>query len=98
MCPIRGECIKGKKAKARTFSVTALSPEQDDLLERSRTEDFKQRRKERYKIEAKNSHLKRGLGYGRTMGKGIGMMELQAAVTLFVSNIKKIYAKMAKKD
>lgn len=98
VCPIRGECIKGKKAKARTFSVTALSPEQDDLLERSRTEDFKQRRKERYKIEAKNAHLKRGLGYGRTMGKGIGMMELQAAVTLFVSNIKKIYAKMAKKD
>ena len=92
LCPLKGTCLK--EAKVKRFSVSVLSPEQKDLLERSKTEDFKKRRRERYKIEAKNSHLKRGLGFGKTQGKGIGMMDLQTSVTFFVSNIKKIYVRI----
>ena len=90
-CPMREVCLKG--AKEKTFSVSALTEEQKDLLRRQQTEHFKERRRQRYKIEAKNSHLKQGLGFGRTMAKGIDMMELQAAVTFFVSNLKIIFAK-----
>lgn len=92
LCPLKGTCLK--EAKVKKFSVSVLSPEQKDLLARSQTEDFKKRRRERYKIEAKNSHLKRGLGFGKTQGKGIGMMDLQTSVTFFVSNIKKIYVRI----
>lgn len=94
-CPLRESCLKN--AKEKTFSVTALTEEQKDILQRQKTEYFKTRRRQRYKIEAKNAHLKQGLGYDKTKGKGIEMMELQAAVTFFVSNLKIIFEKKAKK-
>lgn len=90
VCPMRQACLKG--AKEKTFSVSALSEEQKDILRRQQTDYFKERRRQRYKIEAKNAHLKQGLGFGKTKGKGIEMMELQAAVTFFVSNLKVIFA------
>ena len=83
-----------KGAKTKTFSVTQLTPEQRRLLEHSQTQDFRDRRRERYKIEAKNAHVKRGLGYGRAMFYGLDMMTVQCAVTMFVSNLKKIYTKI----
>lgn len=92
-CPLKETCLKGRKNNGRSFSVSLLTKEQQELMERSRTEEFKRRRRERYKIEAKNAHLKRGLGFGKTQGNGIEMMELQTAITIFISNIKKIYAK-----
>lgn len=94
-CPIREACLKGKKEK--TFSVSALTEEQKSLLARQQTDYFRERRRQRYKIEAKNAHLKQGLGFGKAKFKGINMMELQTAVTLFVSNLKVIYAKKAAK-
>ena len=92
VCPQREKCLKG--AKTKTFSVTQLTPEQRRLLEHSQTQDFRDRRRERYKIEAKNAHVKRGLGYGRAMFYGLDMMTVQCAVTMFVSNLKKIYNKI----
>lgn len=90
-CPLRQMCLK--KAKEKTFSVSMLTEEQKDILKRQQTDYFKERRRQRYKIEAKNAHLKQGLGFDKTMAKGIDMMELQAAVTFFVSNLKIIFAK-----
>lgn len=90
-CPLKTACLKG--AKEKTFSVSALTDEQKDILQRQQTDYFKQRRRQRYKIEAKHAHLKQGLGFDKTKGKGIEMMELQAAVTFFVSNLKIIFAK-----
>lgn len=92
VCKLREQCIKGS-AKFRTFSVTALTDEQKQHLENSKTDYFKERIRQRYKIEAKNAHLKQGLGFDRTMGKGLHAMELQAAVTFFVSNMKLILSK-----
>lgn len=90
-CPLRNTCLRN--AKEKTFSVSLLSGEQKDILQRQQSGYFKERRRQRYKIEAKNAHLKQGLGFGKTKGKGIDMMELQAAVTFFVSNLKIIFAK-----
>lgn len=92
VCKLREQCIKGK-AKYRTFSVSVLTDEQKQHLEDSKTDYFKERIRQRYKIEAKNAHLKQGLGFDKTMGKGKQAMELQAAVTFFVSNIKLIFSK-----
>ncbi len=91
VCPLKTVCLRDSKEK--TFSVTALSEEQKDLLKRQRSDYFRQRRRQRYKIEAKNANLKQGLGFDKAKCKGIEMMELQAAVTFFVSNLKIIFAK-----
>ena len=92
VCSIKETCLKN--AKTKTFTVSHLSPAQIRLLEYSQTQEFKDRRRERYKIEAKNAHIKQGLGYGKAMFYGIEMMTVQCAVTMFVSNLKKIYTKM----
>ena len=94
ICPMRDACLK--TAKEKTFSVSLLTNEQKDIIERQQTEYFKQRRRQRYRIEAKNAHLKQGFGFGRAKCKGIKMMELQAAVTFFVSNLKIIFAPQQK--
>lgn len=92
VCPLRSKCLKGN-AKARTFSVSALTAEQKQLLLDRQTDYFKLRRRQRYKIEAKNAHLKQGYSMSKTQGKGIQMMTLQAAIAFFTSNIKIILAK-----
>jgi hypothetical protein len=87
VCKLRKTCLKGK-AGFRTFSVTIPSKEQKELLEKSKTDYLKDRLRQRYKIESKNAHLKRRYGYDKAFGKGIKMMDLQSAITCFVSNLK----------
>lgn len=95
-CPLRSTCIKGK-AQSRSFSVSVLTEQQKRLLQEYQTDYFKTRRRQRYKIEAKNAHLKQSYGMSKTMGLGIQMMTLQAAVAFFTSNIKIILAQEAGK-
>lgn len=95
VCPLRSTCIKGK-AKHRTFSVSLLTPEQKKLLEEQKTDYFKTRRRQRYKIEAKNAHLKQSYSMRKTQGKGIQMMTLQAAIAFFTSNMKIILTEKGK--
>ena len=94
-CPLRETCLG--KAREKTFSVSRLTPEQQRLLSDSQSPEYRRRRKERYKIEALNSHLKSGYAFRKAQGKGKEMMTLQAAIAIFAYNRKKIYAKMAKK-
>lgn len=93
VCPIKRICVKGKRQNYRTFSVAMLTPEQKALLEAQKTDRFKERRRMRYKIEAKNAHLKQSFGMAKAKGKGIKMMTLQAAVAFFTSNVKTILSK-----
>ena len=96
ICPFKSQCIKGN-AKYRTFSVTKLTKEQKDLLDRQKTKYFKDRRRQRYKIEQTNSRLKQSYGMRQTKGKGMQMMTVQAAVAFFTHNVKLILEKKAKK-
>ncbi len=41
-------------------------------------------------IEAKNSELKNIYGYDKALSFGIHSMEIQGAMTIFVSNIQRI--------
>lgn len=54
------------------------------------TEYFKERSKQRYKIEAKNSELKNRHGYKVAKSTGLFGMDIQGATTLFVVNMKRI--------
>lgn len=95
ICPCKGRCITGN-AKNRTFSVSELTKEQKDLLDRQKTSYFQQRRRQRYKIEQTNAHLKQSYGMRQTKGKGLQMMTVQGAVAFFTHNIKLILNKKAK--
>ena len=57
---------------------------------------FKLKVKERYKIEAKNSELKHRHGYDIASSSGLVGMELQGAITIFAVNLKRILKLMDK--
>ena len=54
------------------------------------SEYFKNKAKERYKIEAKNSELKHRHGYDVASSSGLIGMEMQGAMALFTVNLKRI--------
>jgi hypothetical protein len=88
-CPQREGCYK-ENAKTKTYSVTIQSDYHLEQNEFQDSEYFKNRVKERYKIEAKNSELKGVHGYDQCDSAGLDSMQIQGAVTIFVANIKRI--------
>lgn len=89
VCKFRDTCLK-PGAKTRYYSVPIKTPEQKKQLEFEKTEEFRLLSKERYMIEAKNSELKNVFGYDTSLSYGLNSMKLQGAVTIFVSNLKRI--------
>jgi len=89
ICPLKGTCYK-EGAKFKTYSVSIKSNTHSKQMEFQETDDFKLKVKDRYKIEAKNSELKNAHAYGYADSHGISGMNLQAATTIFVVNIKRI--------
>lgn len=85
--PLKEGCYK-EGAKSKTYSVTIKSDEHVDQLAFQKTEYFKAKSKERYKIEAKNSELKHGHGYD--VASGLLGMQLQGAIAIFAVSLKRI--------
>ncbi|HJV45843.1 MAG TPA: transposase, partial [Bacillota bacterium] len=56
---------------------------------------FREKSRERYKIEAKNSELKHGHGYDVAESSGLIGMELQGAMAIFAVNLKRILTLMS---
>lgn len=94
-CPLREGCYK-KGAKCKSYSVTILSKTHLQQMEFEKSEEFRRKMKERYKIEAKNSELKNIYGMGKTESYGIQSMTMQAAMAIFVANIKRIMTSSGK--
>lgn len=63
-----------------------------------KTEYFKEKSRERYKIEAKNSELKNRHGYDVASSSGLVGMQLQGATTIFAVNIKRIIKLLNEKE
>ena len=88
--------VNGKKkrekegSKTKSYSVTIMSHTHKEHEEFQNTEYFREKAKERYKIEAKNAELKRSHGYDVSLYSGLFGMELQCALTIFTANIKRI--------
>lgn len=56
-CPFREGCYKSG-AKSKSYFVSTKSNEHSEQAKFQETNEFKEKSKERYKIEAKNSELK----------------------------------------
>ncbi len=89
ICPLKGKCYK-EGANSKSYSVSIKSNTHSEHMRFQETEVFKLKVKDRYKIEAKNSELKNAHAYGYADSHGISGMNLQAATTIFVVNIKRI--------
>ena len=88
-CPFKDGCYK-EGAKSKTYSVTIKSNIHTEQEQFQESAYFKEKSKERYKIEAKNSELKHRHGYDVAKSSGLVGMELQSALTIFTVNLKRI--------
>jgi len=95
-CPYREGCYK-EGAKTKTYSETLISNAHSEQEEFQETEYFKEKMKERYKIEAKNSELKNRHGYDIASSSGLIGMEMQGAMANFAVNLKRIIKLMGEK-
>lgn len=93
VCPIKDGCYK-EGAKSKTYSVTIKSTEHKEHEAFQNSDDFKEKSKERYKIEAKNSELKHRHGYDVATSSGLVGMEMQGAMAIFSVNLKRIITLM----
>lgn len=55
-----------------------------------KTEEFREKAKERYKIEAKNSELKNRHGYELSLYSSLTGMQIQGAMAIFAMTVKRI--------
>lgn len=88
-CPVKDGCYK-EGAKSKTYSVTIKSNIHTEQEKFQEGDYFKEKSKERYKIEAKNSELKHRHGYNVANSSGLLGMELQGAMAIFTVNLKRI--------
>ena len=89
VCKHREGCFSYNQTQ-KTYSVTIRSEVQQKQLDLQNTKEFKEKYRQRYKIEAKNAELKNNLGYNRAESYGINSMTLQGAVTMYAANLKRI--------
>ena len=89
VCPQKDGCYKDG-AKSKTYSVTIKSDVHKSQIEFQKSEYFKEKSKERYKIEAKNSELKHRHGYDTASSSGLIGMEMQGAFAILAVNLKRI--------
>lgn len=88
-CPFKEGCYK-EGAKSKTYSLSIKSTEHSEQKTFQESEYFKEKAKERYKIEAKNSELKHRHGYDVASTSGLIGIEMQGAMAIFTVNLKRI--------
>lgn len=88
-CPYKGGCYK-EGSKKKTYSETIICDSHSKQAVFQETAYFKEKMKERYKIEAKNSELKHRHGYDVASSSGLIGMEMQGAMAIFAVNMKRI--------
>jgi hypothetical protein len=89
VCPFKEGCYQ-EGAKSKSYSVTIKSNQHSEQEKFQESSFFKEKSKERYKIEAKNSELKHRHGYNVAESSGLIGMELQGAMAIFTVNLKRI--------
>lgn len=89
VCPLKEGCYK-EGAKFKTYSVSIKSDLHQDQMLFQESDEYKEKSKHRYKIEAKNSELKNVHGYNRAIAYGIENMQMQGAMAIFAVNLKRI--------
>ncbi|STO07532.1 IS1182 family transposase [Exiguobacterium aurantiacum] len=90
-CPLREGCYKDG-AKSKSYSVSLKLREHSDQLDYEQTDDFKDHRRKRFAIEAKNSQLKNPHGLARNKTSDLKGMTLQGVMAIVAVNLKRIIA------
>lgn len=88
-CPYKNGCYK-EGAKSKSYSISIKNNTHKEHINFQESDYFKEKAKERYKIEAKNSELKHRHGYDIASSSGLVGMEMQGALSIFAVNIKRI--------
>ena len=89
LCPMREGCYKDG-AKSKTYSVSIKSELHQDQMDFQESDYYREKSKQRYKIEAKNSELKNAHGYGKATSYGLENMQMQGAMAIYAVNLKRI--------
>ena len=97
VCKMRETCFK-RGQEHKSFSVCHRTEIQKEQMNFQETDEFREKYRTRYKIEAKNSDLKNNYGYDRAESYGLQAMTLQGAVTMFACNMRRIMRMMQEKD
>lgn len=93
VCQVRDGCYK-EGSETKSYSVTIKHHIHEEQVKFQETDYFKEKSKERYKIEAKNSELKNRHGYDVASAAGLIGMQIQGATTIFAVNLKRIITLM----
>lgn len=93
VCPLKEGCYT-EGASSRTYSVTIKSSQHTSQEAFQNTDAFKEKAKQRYKIEPKNSELKHRHGYDVASSSGLFGLEMQGAMAIFAVNLKRIITLM----
>ena len=88
-CPFEEKCRVGK-SKGKTYSITQVSEKNKKRLDFEETEVFNNKLKIRHRIEEKNGEMKTTHGLSRADSTGLVAMRLQAYLTAFTVNVKRI--------
>lgn len=97
VCKMRETCFK-RGQEHKSFSVCHRTEIQKEQMTFQETDEFGEKYRTRYKIEAKNSDLNNNYGYDRAESYGLQAMTLQGAVTMFACNMRRIMRMMQGKD
>lgn len=97
ICPFKEGCYT-EGAQSKTYNIVHKSIEHSEQKDFQETQEFKQKAKMRYKIEAKNSELKHRHGYDVASSAGLFGMEIQGAAAIFAVNIKRIISLLKEKE
>ena len=98
VCKYAEECgFKGGRY-GKQYTVSILSKEQEVQLREQETQEFKEKYKERYIVEAKNSELKHPYHLDRAISYGLDAFTMQSAVAIFTSNLVRINRILAEKQ
>ncbi|OMP74501.1 MULTISPECIES: IS1182 family transposase [unclassified Chitinophaga] len=89
ICALKDNCYK-PEAKTKSYSVSIQSNLHQQQMIFQESEYYKEKARQRYKIEAKNSELKNVHGYNRAISYGIDSMQMQGALAIFTVNLKRI--------
>ncbi len=88
-CTKKEGCYK-EGAKTKTYSIKIDSDERTAQKEFEKTEEFEKEIKKRYVVEQTNAILKNNHRYDVAFSAGIGGLEIQGAIALFNTNLKKV--------
>jgi transposase len=89
-CPLREECIKKAKGKAKKLVVGEYAAEYYAHSQWANTAEFISEYKKRTVIEGKNGELKCHHGLDRANGYGTDSVSTQAKLTAIAVNLKKV--------